>query len=398
MDDVTAKVARQYTDYSYPKPVEDIAAAIKDGLIELVDPSAYGPIYWPEGPPRPDLAILVAGCGTQQAAITAFKNPGAKVVGVDLSEASLGHQRYLRGKHGLGNLQLYQGDLCHVGAIGQDFDLIISTGVLHHLPDPSRGLSALASVLRPEGVMGLMVYGAAGRAGVYMLQDAFRRMGLGQSEVDVARVRRVLETLPSLHPAQTYIKNAAELAEDTAIVDTFLHPQDRAYTVPQLLQWLDDSGLALQTWAQNQFYYPEALIETAAREAIQALPDQEQWAIVEGLLGVPGNHIFVATRKGEERRIDFAGDDLFGYRPRLRQEAGVVESRPDGGGTLGLWGIRYDLGPAELAATGLIDGQRTLAEIISNPAFAHAAPTERLEFGRKLTERLWKLGVLMLQR
>jgi SAM-dependent methyltransferase len=44
--------------------------------------------------------ILIAGCGTNQAAVFALNNPRAKVVGIDVSSTSLGHQAYLRDKHG----------------------------------------------------------------------------------------------------------------------------------------------------------------------------------------------------------------------------------------------------------------------------------------------------------
>ena len=51
------------------------------------------------------------------------------------------------------------------------FDQIVCTGVLHHLADPDVGLSALRSVLKPDGAMQLMVYAPYGRTGIYMLQD-----------------------------------------------------------------------------------------------------------------------------------------------------------------------------------------------------------------------------------
>jgi SAM-dependent methyltransferase len=56
---------------------------------------------------RPDLDILIAGCGTNQAAVFAFSNTEANVVGIDISQPSLDHQQYLKHKHGLANLQLH---------------------------------------------------------------------------------------------------------------------------------------------------------------------------------------------------------------------------------------------------------------------------------------------------
>jgi hypothetical protein len=47
------------------------------------------------------LRILVAGCGTKQAAHIAMTNRECSVLGVDLSENSLTHHRRLQEKHSL---------------------------------------------------------------------------------------------------------------------------------------------------------------------------------------------------------------------------------------------------------------------------------------------------------
>ena len=71
------------------------------------------------------------------------------------------------------------------------FDLIVCTGVLHHLADPDAGLRALRSVLNPKGAMYLMVYAPYGRTGVYMLQDYCRRLGIGTSEQEISELMAV---------------------------------------------------------------------------------------------------------------------------------------------------------------------------------------------------------------
>jgi 2-polyprenyl-3-methyl-5-hydroxy-6-metoxy-1,4-benzoquinol methylase len=59
------------------------------------------------------------------------------------------------------------------------------TGVLHHLPDPDKGLRALHDVLMPESAMHLMVYASYSRAGVYLLQDYCRRLGIGTTAAEI---------------------------------------------------------------------------------------------------------------------------------------------------------------------------------------------------------------------
>jgi SAM-dependent methyltransferase len=79
-----------------------------------------------------------------------------------------------------------------VAELNRDFDLVISTGVLHHLADPEAGMASLAAVLRPEGVLAVMLYATYGRVGVQMLQSVFRDLGLGQDEDSIRVVREVL--------------------------------------------------------------------------------------------------------------------------------------------------------------------------------------------------------------
>ena len=55
---------------------------------------------------------------------------------VDISQPSLDHQRYLKTKHGLHNLRLQLLPIEELSTLGRQFDLVVSTGVLHHMADP----------------------------------------------------------------------------------------------------------------------------------------------------------------------------------------------------------------------------------------------------------------------
>ena len=202
MENVSTLVAKQYEAFAYPQPFADLTEAIGGGYYQVGDPSLYAPVLWPTGRPQRPLSILVAGCGTVQAAYAAYRNREDQIVGIDLSDSSLAHERFLQERHGLDNLQLFKGDLLEVGSLGRPFDVILCTGVLHHMAEPGAGLAALREVLAPDGVMALMLYGQTVRTGVYMLQDAFRRIGVEQSPEGIAEVRRILAELPARHYAQ----------------------------------------------------------------------------------------------------------------------------------------------------------------------------------------------------
>jgi 2-polyprenyl-3-methyl-5-hydroxy-6-metoxy-1,4-benzoquinol methylase len=114
-------------------------------------------LMWPAKQPRGGQEILIAGCGTSQAARYALREPDARITAIDISDTSLRHTRDLQRKYNLENLELHQLSIERVREMGRSFDLVVCTGVLHHLPDPDHGLCALRDVLRPGGAMRLMV-------------------------------------------------------------------------------------------------------------------------------------------------------------------------------------------------------------------------------------------------
>ena len=82
----------------------------------------------------------------------------SSAVAIDVSDTSLRHTRELKHRHNLDNLEVHQLSIERVEALSLSFDLVLCTGVLHHLPDPDRGLRAQREALNPLGAMRLMVY------------------------------------------------------------------------------------------------------------------------------------------------------------------------------------------------------------------------------------------------
>jgi hypothetical protein len=227
-----------------------------------------------------------------------------------------------------------------------------------------------------------------------MLQDAFRRIGLEQTSEGVAQVRQILSELPNRHFAQDYIRAAAELKNDSAIVDTFLHPQDRAYTVPQVMELVEGAGLAFQNWVDNFPYWRNGAWgpDTAIARAVDPLPPLEHWAAVEMLRQSAGYHAFVARSAAAEPEIvDFEAGDWRNFVPH--PAPGLVRS----GQGLFKRGA-YELRCFELEQFVLdgADGTRTIGAIIDVPALQGIPQTERDEFARRYFEHLWKLGHVMI--
>src|SRR5258705_799668 len=146
-----------YDRYPYPRPIDSL-----EQYRRLWDDPhrrrADYHLFWPDRRYREDHSVLVAGCGTSQAAKHALRWPTAEVTGIDISATSVRCTNELKRKYNLKNLQIHQLAIEQVKELGMSFDQIVSTGVLHHLSDPDAGLEALHGVLKPEGAMHLMVY------------------------------------------------------------------------------------------------------------------------------------------------------------------------------------------------------------------------------------------------
>jgi SAM-dependent methyltransferase len=397
-------VARQYEKWVYPFPIRDLSAPDLRGLRDGADPDVNFYTYWPDQPFRDDLDILIAGCGSNAAARYAFNHPNARVVGIDFSTSSLAHEVYLKDKHGLDNLTLHHARLEDVSSLGRTFDFIDVCGVLHHLPDPVVGLKALGSVLRPHGTMAVMVYGQYGRTGVYMLQEMFRLMALGQSEYDVATVKQTLAALPKRHPIHDYANRTRDMKYDAGLVDTFLHRQDRAYTVAECLELVRQAGMSFIGWWDNILYYAEGQVPMSdgLYAKINALPEESIWQFMELYNGTLGQHSFCVCHPGRPRssyKIDFTGNAFMDYVPVLRcREVAPADGAPKGCVTIQRDALpAYTLNAVASALFKRIDGTKSIRDCFEHARLLTGTSEDAQTVCKAAFQRLWRLGYIFLR-
>jgi 2-polyprenyl-3-methyl-5-hydroxy-6-metoxy-1,4-benzoquinol methylase len=329
--DPTDEVRAFYESHPYPAPIGNLDRH-RDLYRNPDRRRALSLLLWPTEHPRANREILVAGCGTSQAAIHALREPDARVTAIDISETSLRHTRDLQRKYGLRNLDLHRLAIEEVGQLGQSFDQIVCTGLLHHLPDPDIGLRALRGVLSPDGAMHVMVYATYGRAGIYMIRDYCRLLGVSATQAELRDLGIMIGALSGAHPIAGVARQAKDFTYPDALADALLHPQDRAYTVPQLYAWLARCGLSFGRWFEQAPYLPQcgaiAVNPHAARLA--SLSPQLQHAAIELLRGTMTRHNFIAYRDDcprESQPIAFDGDAWRGYIP-LRLPCAFATGRP----------------------------------------------------------------------
>ena len=391
-------VANQYARWRYPEPILDLPAWLVDNW-QWFDPSHSHRLFWPDRTGSGELDILVAGCGTNQAAVFAYTNPGARVVALDVSGPSLDHHRFLKDRYGLSNLELHHLPIEEAGTLNRNFDLVICTGVLHHLANPQEGMRALAHCLRADGVAALMLYARYGRAGVEILQALFRDLDLKQDEASLLVVKDTLAALPKDHPVRGYLRLAPDLQFDAGLVDTFLHGRDRSYIVKDCLELLDSSGLVFQDWFLKSPYYPSSAGSVELHRAIAALPRERQWSVMERINTRNACHFFMACHPERPRhayRIDFSTQASMNYIPSFRYRCGLD------GGTLFRPGWHMLLEQPSLALTLHINGHRSIREIVASARSADALPESTPDpiledVARKTFRSLWERDFLAME-
>ncbi len=362
-----------YEGHPYPPPVDDLIAY--RARWDDVRRRAESHLFWPHEPFRDDRSVLVAGCGTTQAAHYALRWPRAAVVGIDVSARGVGFTQALKRKHGLKNLEVRQLALERASDLGQTFDYVVCTGVLHHLLDPDAGLRALRDVLAPAGALHVMVYAPYGRAGIYMLQDYCRRLGIAHTDAEIRDLAASLKALPLDHPLAALLRNSPDFTTSAGLADALLHPRDRSYSVPQLMEFLERAGLEFGRWLRQAPYLPwcGALASAPNHSKLVDLSAEEQYAAIELFRGTMLRHSAVAYRKdrpAQKNSADFDGNAWLRFTPVRLPDTVVVRDRLPAGATAVLINRNHTYTDLYLPIDDRqdrllekIDGKRTIAEI-----------------------------------
>jgi SAM-dependent methyltransferase len=382
------EIADFYEAHPYPPPVESVEGSLTgwDDNSRRVEHF----LHWPARPYREERIILLAGCGTSQAARWAGRHPKAKVVGIDVSSSSLEATKRLAERHGLVNLELRELPIEEAGTLGTEFDQIVCTGVLHHLVDPEAGLRALRDVLAPEGALQLMVYGRYGRFGIDLMREYSQRLGLETTTEDIDDLRRVLGEVPSGHPISHLLRETPDFRDPGAVADALLNPRERSYSVPDLYNLLGSGGMRFARWVRQAPYRPECgiMARLPHGERIATMGEVDQYTVMEMFRGTMSRHSLIAYR--DDSPLPALGREAWRtYVPMIPPTVVVIEERlPPGLAAAVINRAHVDtdlvcfLSSDELAVFSAIDGRAPLGEI----------PGSSLA----LLERLWLHDLVMI--
>ncbi|MBV1857638.1 MAG: class I SAM-dependent methyltransferase [Nannocystaceae bacterium] len=321
-----------YESFPYPRSVAGLDAFKSGQRQPIWNPKTSYSVFFPESKPRAELDILIAGCGTNLVPVFGAFMPQARIVGVDISGASLEISAQQCASNDITNVEHHQLALEDVASLGKSFDFVCCTGVLHHLEDPARGLSALGDVTRPEGAIMAMVYARYGRQGIYMLQELASMLGLRIDELSAAKTQKLLAQLPETHPFRLVYREVGQLISVEEVMDMILNPRDRSFRVHDVRDLVRDAGLGFHRWLGNAPYRPEmtALGQAGLLPEADVLDPWDQAAAAELAFGNIIKHSFVVTHPGRTTASDlFEGTALLGAYPSLSTHLKVEHSGAD---------------------------------------------------------------------
>lgn len=254
-DTVSRAVRDQYEDNPYPRwltidrrPPVPIDQHLSRSL------ALQEPVRCEAALPR----VLIAGCGTGRHALqTAMRYTDVDVLAIDLSVASLSYARRMADALKVRNVTFAQGDILELGSYPERFDLIESSGVLHHLDEPMRGWRVLRSLLAPRGLMRLGFYSRRARQPLEEVRRSVPEGGGVEARVQAAR--RALYALPEGHDARELL-NSADFHSTSGLRDLLLHVQETCVDLDWIAEAL--SGLNLRFLG---FELPDPAIMTEYR-------------------------------------------------------------------------------------------------------------------------------------
>lgn len=231
---VSLQVMRQYEENPYPRwTINPLNAFAADQARGRAIPTAER---------QAELDILIAGCGTGLHAIQiAQVYPNARLLGVDVSLASLAYARRKTRELGLRNIEYAQADILELGVIDRTFDRIESVGVLHHLAEPTAGWRVLVSLLRPGGRMRIGLYSDLARR---VIVEARARIATRAYRATADDIRRCRQDIIREAEHWKMLIGARDFYSMSGCRDLLFNVMEHRFTIPEIAALLNDNDLS----------------------------------------------------------------------------------------------------------------------------------------------------------
>lgn len=241
-DEISTKVRQQYEQNPYPRwhapptpKATDVAAIIRS--LPGVNSQSI---------PNNSLQVLIAGCGTGYEPIDlARMDKSLHITAIDLSVSSLAYaQRMAQYLNVTSQIEFRQGNILAIQKLDKQFDVVNSTGVLHHMENPIAGWQELCEVTKSGGVMRISLYSKYARARISAAHAFIKESGFTATTEDIKRFRQAIMAMDE-NSALGELAKSDDFYSISGCRDLVFHAQEHHFTLPQIKNVLPTLGLTL---------------------------------------------------------------------------------------------------------------------------------------------------------
>lgn len=241
-DEISLAVQSQYEENPYPRwvraPIRLDTKTINKRIRDLFPHIDFIP-FQPELCP----SVLISGCGTGQQPIeVACLLKNSEVLAIDLSIASLAYAKRKALELCVNNISFAQADILKLGKLQRKFDVIASSGVLHHMRDPFEAWDVLLSLLNPNGLMKIGLYSQIARRQVAELRELIAAEGLRPNRLNISHFRRTRLQRLDLEDFGWAVRSP-DFFSLSGCRDLLFHVQEHRMTLPMISDYLNKRRL-----------------------------------------------------------------------------------------------------------------------------------------------------------
>jgi ubiquinone/menaquinone biosynthesis C-methylase UbiE len=177
-----------------------------------------------------DRKVLEGGCGTgRESMYLAYK--GSNLTAIDITDKSLQTAKDQSKKYTFKyEINFQKTSVLSLPFENESFDVVISSGVIHHTKDPKKAFSELSRVLKKDGLIILYVYNNY----AHFFSNLRRRIVNLFAGDDIHKRVYIAK---KFFPRYTHLQTLA------TTYDEFGHPHKSEHSIREVLNWFKEHGI-----------------------------------------------------------------------------------------------------------------------------------------------------------
>ncbi len=224
------------------------------------------------------IRILIAGCGTGIQILEASRYSNCEITAIDLSNSSISYSKRKVEEYGLKNIDFIEMDILELPELNKRFDLIECSGVLHHMQNPSEGLSNLLNVIEPNGFLKLGLYSRYAREEILKARELIKGKDIKPNLDEIRSFRN--DVLNGEIKKLNEITNWSDFYSTSMCRDLCFHSQENCYSLIEIKELLKLSNLEFLGFTLSKDIKDKY---QRTNKDIKALKDLELWDKFEKL-------------------------------------------------------------------------------------------------------------------